>query len=312
MGSLDLPYELPDRPEQAGDRRADRLGAKPDPDERGRVYEAMRAHVETEDSGLAQETGLPLDGGERGGYWAEVPRLVEMWAGHEERWPADGRPQAAAERSADPAADAIGQLREGEPGDFGRRADGRTGEFLRGATGRLRVPPQGRRSSQGEDRPKGWRPTGPDARPGEIVQQIPDAIRYTFILKPENYAGGYYDIKARLENSGYEMYQSKNTWGNTEYKGINTRWMTPRDSASKYSSTPPIASMPSKYLTHGAYERISSHLTTDAERGELEAFQRGVSAKATRSRTPRSNIPDLQERRALGARQDHILRGDRR
>lgn len=278
MGSLDLPYELPDRPEQAGDRRADRLGAKPDPDERGRVYEAMRAHVETEDSGLAQETGLPLDGGERGGYWAEVPRLVEMWAGHEERWPADGRPQAAAERSADPAADAIGQLREGEPAIS---ADVRTAERENSCGGRLggfefRLKDEDRLK---EKITQGLAATGPDARPGEIVQQIPDAIRYTFILKPENYAGGYYDIKARLENSGYEMYQSKNTWGNTEYKGINTRWMTPEGQRFEVQFHTPDSFHAKQYLTHGAYERLRSHLTTDAERGELEAFQRGVSAK---------------------------------
>ena len=28
------------------------------------------------------------------------------------------------------------------------------------------------------------------------------------------------------ENRGHEMYYSKNWWANSEYKGVNTRWVT--------------------------------------------------------------------------------------
>ena len=52
MGALDLPSEPdePDRAEHVRDREADRPKARdlPDPDERGRVYEATRAHVSAE------------------------------------------------------------------------------------------------------------------------------------------------------------------------------------------------------------------------------------------------------------------------
>jgi hypothetical protein len=61
----------------------------PDPDERGRAYEAMRAHVSA-------------DAGEQGSYWDEVPRFRQMWADHERRWP-ERQPAAEPDRSADPA-----------------------------------------------------------------------------------------------------------------------------------------------------------------------------------------------------------------
>jgi hypothetical protein len=67
----------------------------------------------------------------------------------------------------------------------------------------------------------------PDREATEIVREIPDTIRYTFCLRPEIYTAGYYDIMRRLEDCGYEMFYSKNWWTNPEYKGINTRWVTP-------------------------------------------------------------------------------------
>jgi hypothetical protein len=58
----------------------------PDPDERGRAYEATRAHVSAETAKRAGQ-GRPPDATERGRYWDEVPKFREMWADHERRWP---------------------------------------------------------------------------------------------------------------------------------------------------------------------------------------------------------------------------------
>jgi hypothetical protein len=57
MGFLDLPDQLdpPGRPERASvsgaDRPTPRRGELPDPDERGRAYEVIRAHVSAETAG---------------------------------------------------------------------------------------------------------------------------------------------------------------------------------------------------------------------------------------------------------------------
>src|SRR5260370_41378287 len=50
----------------------------------------------------------------------------------------------------------------------------------------------------------------PDREAAEIVREIPDAIRYTFCLRPETYTAGYYDIKQRLEECAYELYDCTN------------------------------------------------------------------------------------------------------
>ena len=98
-------------------------------------------------------------------------------------------------------------------------------------------------------------------------------------MPPENYVRGYYDIKARLDGFGHEMYQSKNSWGATEYKGINTRWVTQEGQRFEVQFHTPESFHAKQNVTHRAYERLRNLLTSDAERGELESFQREVSSR---------------------------------
>src|SRR5438552_2726318 len=102
VGSVDLPDQSdePSRAERARDACAARsqMREMPDPDERGRAYEATRAHVSAETAERAGQ-GRPPDAAEQGSYWDEVPRFREMWAGHEGRWP-ERQPAAEPDRSA--------------------------------------------------------------------------------------------------------------------------------------------------------------------------------------------------------------------
>lgn len=99
MGALDLPSEPeePDRADHVRDRGADQPKARdvPDPGERGRAYEAMRAHVSAE----AGEEARPVRPAE-GSYWHEVPGFLDQAADHRKRGSADR--QQAPDRSADP------------------------------------------------------------------------------------------------------------------------------------------------------------------------------------------------------------------
>jgi hypothetical protein len=298
VASPDLPDQPddPGRAERARDASADqpRNREAPDPDERGRVYEATRAHVSAETAEEASP-GQRSDGTDQRSYWDEAPRFLEVGADLERRWPAEQRP--AVDRSADPPGSyrsdggfylnperhadtitAIGRVREAEPAisadvEATEQANRYRG-WLEGFDCRLK----------GEDRLKekvaeGLTTIGPDARPEEILAQVPDAIRYTFCLRSETYMKGCSDIKARLENLGYEMYQSRNSWDDAEYKGINTRWVTQGGQRFEVQFHTPESFHAKQYVTHETYERIRNPLTSDVERAELEAFQREVSSR---------------------------------
>ena len=293
MGALDLPSEPeePDRADHVRDRGADRPKARdvPDPGERGRAYEAMRAHVSAE----AGEEARPVRPAE-GSYWHEVPGFLDQAADHRKRGSADQQP--APDRSADPpgsfrshggsyltpgrhaeAVTVIDRVREAEPAISADmrtvEQENRHGGWLDGFEHRVK----------GDDRLKekvaeGLATIGPDARPEEILKQVPDSIRYTFCLQPEAYSTGYYDIKQRLESFGYEIYQSKNSWEAAEYKGINTRWITREGQRFEVQFHTAESFHAKQCVTHSAYERIRNPLTSDDERRALEAFQRKVSS----------------------------------
>ena len=126
----DQPDE-PERPELAstsgGDRPTPKRRELPDQDERGRIYEAMRAYASAEpaaesscpagespcgqqpDGTAAARAGqIPnpeqrADEAHKQNYRDEVPRFMGMWAEHQRRWPERQR-SAEPDRAADPSA----------------------------------------------------------------------------------------------------------------------------------------------------------------------------------------------------------------
>jgi hypothetical protein len=285
--------DLPSEPEETGRvERAVKDGADlpspkaremPDPDERGRAYEAMRAHVSAETAEWSDRIPRPeqrCDDIGQPSYRGEVPRFLETWAKHEKRWPT--RPQAAVDRSADPperhvaTAEAVGRVHEAESGLSADaqaiEQENKHGGWLEGFEFRLK----------GEDRLNEKVAEKLDAEPRMTavgaLGEVADAIRYTYCFQQENYTNGYYDIKQRLESCGYEMYYSKNWWTHPEYKGINTRWVTLGGQRFEVQFHTPDSFHAKHHVTHAAYERIRDPATSDEERGELEAFQRAVSA----------------------------------
>jgi hypothetical protein len=311
--ALDLPSEPeePSRTERRDEGGPDRRKAReiPDPDERGRVYDAISDHVSAETWEVAEPARRP-ERTDKPGYWDSVPEFGGRWADHEKRWPETRQP--AVDRSDDPPASyrsgggfylsperhaevvaAISRVRNVEPAmsaDVQRvEQDNRHGGWLAGFGNRLKG--DGRLK---EKVAEGLQTIGPDAKPEEILQQVPDAIRYTFCLRPETYSRGYYDIKDRLESLGYESYESRNSWAAAEYKGINTRWVTAEGQRFEVQIHTPESFHAKQYVTHDAYERIRNPLTSDEERRELEAFQREVSS---RIEVPEgaTDIPDFKK-----------------
>jgi hypothetical protein len=136
---------------------------------------------------------------------------------------------------------------------------------------------------KGEDRLKEKVAEKLEAEPristAEALREVADGIRYTYCFKPENYARGYYDIKEKLESRGYEMYHSKNSWTDSEYKGINSRWVTASGQRFEVQFHTPESFHAKHHVTHISYERIRDPATSRSELRELHAFQREVCSR---------------------------------
>ena len=291
MGSVDLP-DQPDGPDRTRHVRDSTAGAPrirelPDPDERARAYEAMRAYVSAETAEEASPGLQPGEGAQRSGR-DQASQLLEPQADREKRPAGERQADRSAEsdhrggdlrpahgRDAEIAA-AIGRARETEPTiSSDVRAveqENRYGGWLEGFDRRLKD------EDRLKDKIAGKTAAEPRMNTGQALREVADAIRYTFCFPSDNYARGYYDVKERLEDIGYEMYYSKNWWTDPEYKGINTRWVTADGQRFEVQFHTPESFSAKHHVTHAAYERIRDPATSDEERGELEAFQRTVSA----------------------------------
>jgi hypothetical protein len=295
VGALDLPSEPeePSRAERRDEGGADRRKAReiPDPDERGRVYDAIQAHVSAGTADVAEPARRP-DETDKPRYWDSVPEFGGKWTDHEKRWPEkcrpaedpswdesglhrkDGNVPSGQERRAEN--DAVGHVREAEQGLSADaqaiQQENKYGGWLAGFEFRLK----------GEDRLKEKiaerREGESDKSPTEILRKIADVIRYTYCFQSGNYTRGYNDIRERLESRGHEMYHSRNYWTDPEYKGINTRWVTSDGQRFEVQFHTPDSFHAKHYVTHEAYKRIRNPETSKAERSELHAFQREVSS----------------------------------
>ncbi|HYZ54074.1 MAG TPA: hypothetical protein VE733_11345, partial [Streptosporangiaceae bacterium] len=215
----------------------------------------------------------------RGYYWTEVPRFLANWQDHKDRWP-DVRCREV-DQSIDPeqlaeVVESAETVPEAEPpiSDNIQRIESENvhSGWLEGFEFRLKG--QDRLIEKAVEKLT----AEADRTPKDIVQGIPDAIRYTFCFREDIYSAGYWDVKGRLEACGYEMYHSKNWWANPEYKGINTRWVTPEGWRFEVQFHTEESFHAKHEVTHQAYERARSPLTSKAELAKIEQFQREVSS----------------------------------
>lgn len=212
-------------------------------------------------------------------YWTEVPRFFAMWHRIADRWPGRRAPDGPPPRLEQEAVriDATAKsVVEAEPpiSDNVERVVGECSRhtWLEGFEFRLkgidRIKEKAAEKLEAE----------PDRTPEEAVREIPDAIRYTFCLGSKDYSAGYGEIKEKLELHGYDMYHCKNWWDNEEYKGVNTRWVTPEGQQFEVQFHTAESFHAKHQVTHQAYERLRNPATNEHERIELRAFQREVSS----------------------------------
>jgi hypothetical protein len=226
-------------------------------------------------------------------YWSEVPRFSQAWADHVRRWPAE-RLATGVDRSKDP------------PGSW--RGDGnqyldpeqhaQANEVIAGVARTEKKITEHMKQANRDNACGGWLEGlahslkgeerlkekiaekiehEPDRTPTEAARKISDAIRYTFCFGQGQYARGYEDVKQRLEASGYQMIYSKNHWpDDPEYKGINTRWITPQGQRFEVQFHTPESYHAKAEYTHRSYERLRNPLIQDDERYQLREYQREV------------------------------------
>jgi hypothetical protein len=233
---------------------------------RAEAYESARAKASQ------------LDRPSPGSFWTETLRLSAEWRDHADRWPRapsrDDQERSSGSKSdhVKAAAEQVALAEVSVSSEVKRVAgDCAQPAWLGGFEFRLK----------GADRIKEKvaekLEAEPDRSPSEVVQAIPDAIRYTFCFDTGNYTSGFADIKDKLAAAGYEMYYTKNFWLNSEYKGINSRWITPEGQRFEVQFHTAESFHAKHELTHAAYERIRDPRTSEHERSELREFQREVS-----------------------------------
>jgi hypothetical protein len=280
--ALDRPAEPPDNPPPDRPAETPTPGTPPDPWgvaqlTRAQAFESLRAKVATPDS-AAPLADQPRD------YWNEVPRLREEGARLADRWTGpqqyDSSGPVEYDVTLQQRADAlreIAKIADAEP----QVSDAIQDVTSHSSHGGQLLGFEYRR--KGSDRLMEKALAAMDAQPDtpatEIVSRVPDAIRYTVCFESGSYVDGYRDFKDRLESSGFELYYSKNSWTNPEYKGVNTRWVTSGGQRFEVQFHTPESFHAKHEVTHQAYERLRGPLAARAERTELHEFQREVSSR---------------------------------
>ena len=133
----------------------------------------------------------------------------------------------------------------------------------------------------------------PDIKPDDAFAMVKDAIRYTFEYTEDKYAQALYADCARIEASGFEPFDRRNTWEHEEYKGINSRWTEPDSGLIFEVQFHTQASFNAKQLTHAAYEKLRSPDTPKIEQEDAARFQREVTA-CVPIPTGATEIPDYR------------------
>jgi hypothetical protein len=116
----------------------------------------------------------------------------------------------------------------------------------------------------------------PDKSVEQLVDQIHDGIRYTFVSDGEDYVHTVNQTTDILRANGYELGVRKNEWSNDEYKGVNTRWRDGESGCRFEIQFHTHESWQVKQTTHHAYTRIHDTRTPADERERLRAYQREI------------------------------------
>lgn len=125
----------------------------------------------------------------------------------------------------------------------------------------------------------------------QMLEDIPDMIRYTFRYEQDRYAQSIPDDLLYMEEHGFELVRLKNFWTGDQYKGITSLWLHAETSCHTELQFHTRISFEARQITQPAYDRLRSGLSIAVAEIELEAFLRHVYAAVPAPRRA-VNIPD--------------------
>lgn len=121
----------------------------------------------------------------------------------------------------------------------------------------------------------------PGEDPNQLAASIHDGVRYTFLFDTDSYAAGTDEVTHLLESRGFELRVRKNTWGDSEYKGVNTRWFDPGNGILFEVQFHTEGSWIAKQRTHDAYAKINDPRTPPSDVEALRTEQRKISNRVS-------------------------------
>lgn len=118
----------------------------------------------------------------------------------------------------------------------------------------------------------------PDRDPYDLVQQINDGVRYTFIYDDAEYSSGVMEVSEAIAAAGYELYERKNAWVDDSkvYQGVNSTWREHSHGVLFEVQVHTPASWHAKQMSHSFYEVIDSPSSTTEQRAEAARHQREI------------------------------------
>jgi hypothetical protein len=251
----------------------------------------VSAFGESSDDSAGGRARVAVEERDRFEYWADLRAAVAadaweaaaerfrgLWASHCERWPWNGSLpdngrflDAAADAEVEKRCETIAEIerdvvspamRDIEACDPDRRLVG----FEHRLKGLDRI--KDKVASQLHDQP--------GMSNEEAVATVKDALRFTFCYSEDRYVSGSRADCHRLESRGFILTERRNTWSDSEYRGVNSRWTEPETGITFEVQFHTESSFETKQLTHVAYERVRDPSTTAQERRELRDLQRAV------------------------------------
>ena len=84
----------------------------------------------------------------------------------------------------------------------------------------------------------------------QVLNMIPDAVRFTLTYSSERYADGVIADIDRLKAEGFELIKLKNLWHADQYKGVNSQWRSPEIGTRFEMQFHTPESLEAKELTH--------------------------------------------------------------